>query len=240
MGLATKDTRQANILSHGERMSTRAGLFLLAFGLCAALAAVSCTTDKPREGGVSASELCGRSLDDEAVRSAEKMSGSVSFAERDLPNAEGIAERLRKTQGDFGPFTGNMCRSYVVADENEPVFFEVSFIREVTDYSVSDFVKNGKYGDMLFDTGKYASFGRNGGVIVFPCAGVFPRGQASEITGRIFLPLGYVNDSRDTRASAAILNSISRAVAKELGCLKTAGLPASVPGPSTTWSPDGT
>jgi hypothetical protein len=180
---------------------------------------------RPTADATPAAEICDGTLSDSAAESLEKVSGQREFTELDgLPRAklDDFARLLRRP----GAFRETFCNIYTPVHGPNP-FATIDF-RWVTMDSPSDFPTPGDEGGKIFyATGESAYVEDDAAIITFPC----PIREASPdeyLDAYLFTPQPSATDY-ESGDPMSIINSISRAVAEELGCLEGSGLAEGTP-----------
>ncbi|MFH8883869.1 hypothetical protein [Streptomyces californicus] len=90
--------------------------------------------------------------------------------------------------------------------------------------------------EFLYPLGEFASVNSKPGstyaTLYFACPTQGPDGKSSHVMASLFVPTDQARPGSTPDDRMAILNDVSRALAKELGCADEAALPARVPTPT--------
>ncbi len=182
-----------------------------------ALLVASCHSpaEESEISGVAAEEICGGILAADAATALEDLSGMTQFGE--LPEDPAIElsnsiARLRSAE----PGEEKICSVYALPDSDLPSV-TISF-----EWVLPNFSGDGR----RYDTGMNATVLPNTAIIAFRCEGEdYPSEKV--MLGRLSIRSG----AGTSEGRMAIVNSASRAVAEELGCLDESGLVEGVPQP---------
>ncbi|AWL38714.1 MULTISPECIES: hypothetical protein [unclassified Streptomyces] len=221
-------------------MKTRA----LYWGACAALvvAITGCSgdSDERREKTLSASQVCDGTLTTPAADALERIGGTASFTELDGTDGEGdpnsfsvelAAKRLHSELG-----RRNECVLYKAGDQSGIYLLKVRFEPTESRPNPESSAKNGKGGDdsVAYPIGLYAyTPADSGAYLYFSCPTKGPEGDTPYVMASMFSSENQTNPDSTGKDRMAVLNDVSRALAKELGCAAQAELPAEVPDPAS-------
>ncbi|MFR9723422.1 hypothetical protein ACL02R_08630 [Streptomyces sp. MS19] len=168
---------------------------------------------------VAADEICDGSIAGEAARDLEGLAGGTEFSEAEgFPPADLGAYAAEMTESDA--FSGVFCSIYT------PTYWSDSFIdirfywfgREAADIQP-------QVGAVLYGAGELAFVEDDAAYIKFACA-VRDTGEETDLYATLTMP--STETAIDPDAMMAVLNSVSSALAGELGC-PDAGLTATPP-----------
>ncbi|MCW5254461.1 hypothetical protein [Streptomyces sp. SHP 1-2] len=204
------------------------------FGLVAILTLLTpiisgCGENKERESHLTAAEVCASSLDQTAVRSLERMGETEKFDEAskgqlDSFTLERAYQRLNSRK------ISNTCYVTRAETKTDHPLIHVKFYPAPSHPEPS---QDDTEGDIVnYPFGAYAgTINGNSAALYFKCM----TGNEKKMP-YIWASLYSAPDERSKKATSKdlmiILNSMSRALAKHIGCADEAGLPAQVPAPS--------
>ncbi|QKV93276.1 hypothetical protein HUT19_17160 [Streptomyces sp. NA02950] len=199
--------------------------------LCAALTLTSCTgegkgpEEKERTDSVPVAKLCASSLDVGARQALDVLSRDNTFKnlqESTFRKAASLISREKKMV--YEP----LCRVYSPNSSVAFPLFQVKFVKYDTPREWPDRLSpEGNY----YRVGAYGASSRLGAEITFRCTGgIRQKGGSPFVVGDLLMsPTEAHADlpgAKKGQAGMAILMSVTRVMAEELGCLKEAGIPA--------------
>ncbi|WP_435242197.1 hypothetical protein [Streptomyces cucumeris] len=199
-----------------------------------ALATASCAdgTEEPEAEGVPATTLCGSSLDTDARRALDRLSGTSTLRERKGVPFGRAVPRLRR-RADVPTTRTELCRVHRPADDAADALFTVEFVHVD---ALMDWPDRLPADAESYRVGMYGSSSGRGAEIVFPCTEGLHRNGPPFLMGTLSLPgfhrpAGAAGRSdlpaaEQGRAAMTILRSVARALAAKLGCAAEAGIPA--------------
>ncbi|MEV5608355.1 hypothetical protein [Streptomyces sp. NPDC052225] len=185
--------------------------------------------------GVSADKLCDESLDRESAAALEKISGTTKFQE--LPGKNDFGEPNKFSLARAGKHLSTettqrtQCNVYKASDKSGHPLLQIDFIgvkRTPTRKGLEDATER-----TFYPVGSIAYAGDgNSTSLYFECR------EASKADGSKFIDAAMYSSANQMKVHStenermAILNSISRKFASQLGCLAEARLPKHLPKPS--------
>lgn len=195
----------------------------------------ACSNDSSEHGKpdvLAASQVCDGTLDTAAVTALERLGGTDRFTELQGTKAPGTPykfslELAARTLHDK-PTEKNVCLIYKADGENDFPLLDISFHAQKSHPDLAEEDKASDSGEMFFPLGLFASAqGDDGTSLYFACPTEGSDGKTPYVKAEMYSARGQVNP--DGKGRMTVLNSVSRALAEELGCATQAKLPAEVP-----------
>lgn len=222
-----------SMLFRRHAFGSRHRMVALAVGVALSLCGCTEASEGKKPTGVSAEQVCDGALDAEGAGALMRLSGAENFeelsGENDAgePNKFSLVRAARHLHDRVG--VRSSCKIYRAGSGDFPVV-AIDFV--ASEYSLKP--SGGQRPEtLLFDVGDYAAVSKNGALLYFKCA---TKGSAGSFIGDTSYVKGEMTSTslgdRDPRDRMAILNSLARAVAEEVGCAAEANLPVKVPSPS--------
>ncbi len=187
--------------------------------------------DSAHPSGVSAAKVCDATLDKSAAAALERIAGVDTFTELKGTNDTGdpykfsLALASRHLHGT--PSARNKCTVYKADGTSKPLI-DLEF--EATD-NHPDPAEAAKDDDLdLYPTGLYASTrGNLAANLFFTCATKSAEGNTRYIKADMYSASDQIKPKATPKDRMEIVNSVSRALARQLGCAGEAKLPSVVP-----------
>ncbi|SCF63759.1 hypothetical protein GA0115256_135318 [Streptomyces sp. DconLS] len=207
-----------------------------------ALSASACGAgdDAARNPGITASQVCGSTLDSSGAAALRRMAGTDKF-DRFSSGIEGTdlfgktgSSSAQNSAGGLRDFTsGWECYISKADDTTDPPLINVKFTAQSFTLKEEQSSKKGEAKEVYYPIGTYArTAGRSSADIFFACP-TRATGKGSKSTpyieGELTAGSYRVSLKTTARDPMVILNPIARGVAKQLGCLSQANLPADIP-----------
>ncbi|MER5436528.1 hypothetical protein [Streptomyces sp. NPDC002588] len=211
---------------------------VLIFGV----AACGGDSEDTEEPSLTASQVCDSALDSSAVAALTRMGNTEKFTE--LPGTMDSGEpskfslqRSAKTIHE-SKTQRNQCVVFKAGDKTGHPLIDVDF-SAVTYHPRADEASQDETSEnAIYPIGLYAKTHENANAAIYFKCSTQASGTAKKSTPYISASLtsapGQVSVESTGRDLITILNAISRAMAKELGCASQAALPSQVPEPDTS------
>jgi hypothetical protein len=197
--------------------------------------ACSAGTDQGNDEILSASEVCDSSLDEAAIAALKRLGETEQFTELPGKNDAGQSNKFSLKRSAATLYKDlrslrNECMVFVAGDDSGPPLIWITFSAEKRATKRN----NEPSTDSFYPIGAYAKSNGDGlALLYFKCSTQDP---AREEEARSHIR-AYLNSPAHVPASGTghrvmtILNSVSRAMAKTLGCESEAALPSKIPAP---------
>ena len=212
---------------------------ILRWGACGAmvLAAVSgCSGGEQEPDGLTASQVCDETLTGPAVTALERIGGTDRFDEltgtNDIgdPNKFSLDRAAKRLHTELGQ--RSECSLYKADDDSGHYVIKMQF--EPTDSRPDPEKASRKNGAedyrSVFPLGLYAYVPEEDGAsLFFSCTTKGPERSTPYVVASMFTTKNQVEPGSTAKDRMVVLNSVSRALAEELGCAAQAKLPAEVP-----------
>ncbi len=160
----------------------------------------------------------------------EHLSGTDGFTEGDTaqgkPNTFSVSLAASRIQSGFE--NRIQCRVYKVKDKSGFPLLDIDFEprKEKPGSSTNRVV--------TYPVATYAyTNGESGAYIYFACPTEGDEGKGSFVKASMFINAGQASAGSTGKDRMTVLNDVSRAVARELGCAAEAKLPTEIPEPLT-------
>ncbi|MFF4095716.1 hypothetical protein ACFYYY_18090 [Streptomyces sp. NPDC001834] len=196
---------------------------------------VTACSDRSEDGKpevLSASQVCDGTLDKAAATALKRLGSTNRFTELQGTKPSGTPykfslELAAKTVHEMRT-EKNACVIYKADGKNDFPLLDINFQARKGHPDFAKQAKAGDSGEMFFPLGLFASAqGENGTSLYFACPTEGPDGKTPYVRAEMYSGRGQVNP--DGKGRMTVLNAVSRALAKELGCADQAKLPAKVP-----------
>ncbi|MFF9771043.1 hypothetical protein ACF1GT_31460 [Streptomyces sp. NPDC014636] len=216
------------------------GILRAASGAAVLLLSVSACSggeDGTEEPSLSASQVCGSTLDSAAAGALQRVGGTAKFSELPGTNDAGYSntfnlKRAASTLHDDAT-ERNQCNVFKAGDKTGHSLIEVDFSATENHPTAHGSLEHGKTENVLYPIGVYAkSHGNVSATLYFKCTTPEPgkaKNSSPYIKADLYGTPDQVSHDSTGRDLMIILNSISRGMARQLDCTSRAALPAQVP-----------
>ncbi|MFJ4961453.1 hypothetical protein EES43_10190 [Streptomyces sp. ADI96-02] len=209
----------------------------LHWALCGTLPLLVSTACAGEDSGkeretLSASQVCDSTLTPRSAKALERLAATERFTELVGTNKLGepytfsLKRAAKRLHNDVAE--RNKCSIYKADDDSGIPLMMIDFTPERDHPDPAE--QSGEGARLLFPMGAYADADdENGTYLNFSCPTSGPDGTSPYVAARM-----WSSSSSRGQDRMAVLNDVSRALAKQLGCADKAALPAQVPEPSTS------
>ncbi|WP_159046379.1 hypothetical protein [Streptomyces sp. MMG1121] len=208
-----------------------------ALALILSVSACSGHHDSKQETTLSAFQVCDSTLDSSAVASLQRMGATEKFSE--LPGTDDVGHAnkfsLRRAAGTLHDdiTKRNQCDVFKSGDKTGHSLIEVDFSASRDHPSVNSSSVQGESENTLYPIGVYAKVhARTSATLYFKCTTYGSTKTADStpyVRGYLYSTPDQASPNTTGKDLMVILNSISRSMAKQLGCASQAALPSRVP-----------
>ncbi|MEU3826239.1 hypothetical protein AB0F36_13085 [Streptomyces sp. NPDC029080] len=201
------------------------------------VSACSGSGDGEEEPFLSASQVCGSTLDSAAAEALQRVGGTTKFSE--LPGTDDAGhpnkfslEHAAGTLHDDAT-ERNQCDVFKAGDKTGYSLIEVDFSAVASHPTAHGSQDDGGTENTIYPIGVYAkTHGNVSATLFFECSKRETgekKNSSPYVRAYLYGTPDQVSPDSTGRDLMIILNSISRAMAKQLGCASGAALPARVP-----------
>ncbi|MFF9163213.1 hypothetical protein ACF081_23585 [Streptomyces longwoodensis] len=219
--------RQTSDLPTRGAISRAALSSVLGAVLTVSLSACSGESGDGEDATLTAAQVCDATLDSPAAASLKRMGATDKFKELPGTNEAGEPNRFslkRAATGvNEGPAEQDKCTVFTSTDESGHPLIEVSFTAE--GHAPTPDASAEPAGSVLYPIGVYAKTNaKNSATIYFRC----PTKDLMYVNASLYSAPDQTSPKTTDHDLMVVLNSVSRALAKQLGCTSQADLPAQV------------
>ncbi|WP_405887321.1 hypothetical protein OG739_26635 [Streptomyces longwoodensis] len=195
--------------------------------LAVSLSACSGGSGDGEDATLTAAQVCDATLDSPAATSLERVGATDKFKELPGTNEAGEPNRFslkRAATGvTEGPAEQDKCTVFTSTDESDHPLIEVSFTAE--QHAPTPDASAEPAGSVLYPIGVYAKTNaKSSATIYFRC----PTRGITYVNASLYSAPDQTSPKTTGHDLMVVLNSASRALAKQLGCTSQADLPAQV------------
>ncbi|SEC69819.1 hypothetical protein [Streptomyces melanosporofaciens] len=183
--------------------------------------------EKPK--GLSATKVCDASITGQAARDLRRLTGADTFEQTDEVKLKSVAEKLASSSDTVR----SACEIYL-PDASSPAV-QIDFSRRTEHPTRSSFESSDADEWIIFPIGRHARASGSGADIYFSCPAK-NKDVPDLIHGNLRSPRSSLSEKDTDFARISILNSVSRNLAKALGCSEESQLPEKVPASSERWT----
>lgn len=203
--------------------------------VCAVLAGGGATACSDSDGDrvkppeiLSASQVCGGTLSAAGVAALERIGGKNGYTELEDPerwSPDSAAKRLEDSA-----VSHYECDLYREGDESGRPLMTIGFMARKSHPDPAESAKDKDYDQLFYPLGLYASAtGDLATSLFFACPTERAEGSTPYVKADMYSAKNKMNAGSTGKDRMTILNDVSRALAKELGCTAQAKLPTKVP-----------
>ncbi|GAA5704859.1 MULTISPECIES: hypothetical protein [Streptomyces] len=215
---------------------TALGPAVCCIALILGLSACSGGNGDKKERSLTAAEVCDSTLDSSAIAGLKRMGDTQKFTE--LPGTDDSGEpnkfslkRAASTIHD-DMTQRNQCVVYKTGDTTGHPLIDVDFSAVKYHPNSEKPTADASAELTIYPIGVYAAtHGNASASLYFKCPTKDPEGTKPYIQASVHSTADQVSAKATAKDSMDILNSVSRSMAKQLGCASQADLPANVPLP---------
>ncbi|GAA1141290.1 hypothetical protein [Streptomyces javensis] len=215
-------------LAHGTLLIASVSLLVLT-SACSNSDGDQEKANKEKPKGLSATKVCDASISGQAAQDLRKLTGADTFEQTDEVKLKSVAEKLTSSSSTVR----NACEIYLPNADIPAI--QIDFTRR-TEYPTRKSFESSNANDWtIFPIGRHTRASGSGADIYFSCPAK-SKDLPDLVYGNLFTSKSSLPKNDTDIAKVAILNSVSRNLAKTLGCSEEARLPEEVPSPSAHWT----
>jgi hypothetical protein len=205
--------------------------------LVLSISACSGSDKDKEEHNLSASQVCDSTLDSSAAAALQRIGGTKEFTELPGSNDAGNLNKFSLKHAASTIYDDvtqrNQCAVFKAGDKTGHSLIEVDFSAAKYPPNRDDSSAGGKSENTVYPFGVYAKTHDNtSATLYFKCSienAEHPKGSAKYIQAYLYSTPDQISPKTTGRDLMIVLNSISRSMAKQLGCASQAALPSHIP-----------
>ncbi|MFJ8753368.1 hypothetical protein ACIREO_29150 [Streptomyces sp. NPDC102441] len=180
---------------------------------------------------LSSSQVCDGTLSPAAAAALERIGGTDGFTEIQIAGDKDYRWSLEEAEKHLqGAAFSHRCHVYKEDDESGHPLMSIRFSAKSSHPDPVEAAPNRDRDKFIYPLGLYAATtGYIGADLYFACPTEGAKGRMPYVQADMFSLENQMKPGSSVKDRMTILNSVSRALAEELGCTAQAKLPAKVP-----------